>query len=150
MFREYPIACGAKSNTRGMSLLEVVIATMIFGLVLGGAISAMAQGFYSIERSRDLNLASQIMQTQMEWIRMLNWNGIDDLQGTEDFTPPARQGDRTLRNLVCTRVVEDEKLDQKRITLTIAWDDHRSIRQTRTYFMLYTKEGLSDFYSRSF
>ena len=50
---------------------------MIFGI--SSAILVMQSGFRSLDTARKSTLAAQIMQSEMERIRMLSWSGIQDL-----------------------------------------------------------------------
>lgn len=50
----------------------------------------------------------------------------------------------------CTRVIEDLKADQKKITVTATWTDLKGKNHDLTYFTYITKEGLYDYYYKSF
>jgi len=61
---------------RAFSLIEVMIAAMIIGVVFVSLFVGIGQGFGVIQVSRENLRATQIMQEQVEILRILNWNQI--------------------------------------------------------------------------
>lgn len=133
---------------KATTLMELMIALVVLGGIVTTAILAMSQGFFATEYSRNLNRVSQILQTEMETIRTYSWAEIVALNPNTTFDPFNGTTTVKMRNLVCKRIITTEKTNQKRIRLVVTWTDSRAISHQRSYESLYTKEGLSDYYSR--
>ena len=52
------------------------------------------------------------------------------------------------KNLECKRIISTVKANQKKIRLIVRWTDSRAVQHQRAYEAYYTKEGISDYYSR--
>lgn len=133
----------------GLTLIEVVIALFVLGVVLTSSITMMGQGFLSVDHSRNLNRASQILQTEMETLRSYSWAEIDALAAESDFVPFNGAITFNMNNIVCKRILSTEKMNQKRIRLVVSWSDVSGAQRERFYEAYYTKEGISDYYSRA-
>jgi Tfp pilus assembly protein PilV len=64
-------------RTRGMTLTEVMIGACVLALVLGGSLLVMQRNFRLIATARDLNLATQILQNEVEHMRLANWTTLN-------------------------------------------------------------------------
>lgn len=67
---------------RGFTLVEVAVAATIMVLAISGSILVMQSGFRALDNARKTTLAAQIIQSEMELIRMLSWTRVQNL-GTE-------------------------------------------------------------------
>ena len=77
-FSPHPPARGklgvGKSDSRAFTILEVMIATFVMSLVIGTSLIALQTGFKYIDVARGDTLASQIMQSEIERLRLMAWS----------------------------------------------------------------------------
>lgn len=148
----------------GFTLVEVILASVVMLFAISSSIMVMQSGFRSLDNARKTTLASQIMQSEMERIRMLSWggdNGISTLVGTEQdinlrsIFPQTTDTERTIleqmertfttrRRSVTTLGAYDDQIAE--ITITIAWRGIDGVPHTRSSTTRYTQEGLYSYY----
>ncbi len=127
------------------TLVEVMVAStvLIFGIVT--AITTSQRGLQALDTARNLTAASQVMQSEMERIRLLSWSQLQTLQqsGGSTVTPDAGvPADR----FTCTRDIADIKTDMKQITLTTVWRGYDGREHTARLITRYGKSGLNDYF----
>ena len=104
-----------------------------------------------------VTLAAQIMQSEMENIRLLNWAQLTALPASEtvDIASIVSSGssstlDATLNNIIskftCERTITTPKTDMREVTLTISWNGQDGRGHSNSYVTRYCKNGLYDFY----
>lgn len=149
----------------GFTILEVMLAAVVMLLGIATSVTALQYGLRSVDTARCMTLAGQIMQSEMEILRLQNWSQISALPASAVVDPStmittgtATALDATLTTIAsrftCTRAVSNvtgktDPLGQpnmKLITLTVSWKgidgrDHNLKFQTR-----YAKNGLSDYF----
>ena len=140
-------------NARGVTIAEVAMAAMFMALVLTTAITTLQRAFISLQNARDLNIVSQMLQSEMEKMRLADWGTVNALPGSTTpipldatFTANAFVGDR----FTLTRTVADPKTGTRVITLRILWvgADRRPL--SRNLSLRYSRNGLYDyFYSQT-
>jgi len=147
-----------RQSSRGFTILEVALATfvMLFGIVT--ALTALQASFRQLDSARYTTLAGQILQSQMEKLRLLTWAQLTDSTNGPiaypNFTPdvavdPATQ---TLINthFTCTQAITDAPSPftgtMKDITLTATWVGSDGHQQSLTYYTRYGQNGISDFF----
>ena len=79
-------------SRRGFTLVEVMVAGLVLAAVFVGFYVNLKQGFASVETTRENHRATQIMEQQMETIRIYTWsqinsNGFVPTSFTSAFTP---------------------------------------------------------------
>ena len=137
-------------NKAGSSLVEVMAGAMILGLVFGGAFTGVREGFTVMSNSRSTTRASQILQSEMENLRVMSWNDLVDLPAQSEFVPQTDFGSGFISQYTCTRSITDRKADQKEVVLRISWTDDKGISKSKQYLTFFSKGGLNDYYSRTF
>ena len=127
---------------------------VILGMVIGSSVVCMGYGFTRIENARHATRISQVLQTEMESMRSMSWEEVENLVTdsgkTSKFAAHYSQGEDRIRDLVATRTIEDAKANMKLITLTATWKDSQNTEHSLSYATWYGKEGLSDYYTRVF
>ena len=130
---------------RAFTIVEVMVAStvLIFGIVT--AITTSQRGLQALDTARNLTAASQLMQSEMERLRLLNWAQLETLQqsGATGVTPEATAG---LARVTCTRAIEDLKTNMKQITLTAVWRGYDGREHTARLITRYSKSGLNDYF----
>lgn len=148
---------GSKS---GFSLVEMMVAIFVLGIVLTSAFSTVAQALQTMETSRDYARVAQILQSEMEDLRTMSWatlNAQEDTDGglvsidlTEEFNDAFGARYRAFRRIRDRTDNGVTYTNQKEATIWVYWWDARGnfrIKQTVSWF---TENGLHDYYYRSF
>ena len=138
-------------------MAEVLIAAVLLGFVIMTSLTALSQAYGFTRHARMTTLASQIVQSVMEDLRLRNFN---DLKSYAAQTQPvsfasALASERfasefttgfTLTGQFTTLVTSTATVPGKiSVTLTVAWTENGSpfTRSIMTYF---SEKGLSDYY----
>src|SRR5690606_18120706 len=67
-------ASGRRPRERGFTIVEVMLATFVMSFGIATSIIALQTGFKAIDVARDQTLASQIMQSEIERLRLWPWS----------------------------------------------------------------------------
>ncbi|MCC5808025.1 MAG: prepilin-type N-terminal cleavage/methylation domain-containing protein [Opitutales bacterium] len=140
-------------STSGLTLVEVMVGLVLASLLAAGAFASMRVGYGVIDSARDTTRVSQIMQAEIERLRVMPWSRLNELPEQSDFMkdseydgvfekafPGRYRGERIVRK----RMGRDDQLE---VRVAVMWEANgRSHRQAyRTFF---TREGLNDYYQR--
>ncbi|MCF7688998.1 MAG: hypothetical protein K9M98_15380 [Cephaloticoccus sp.] len=141
------------SQNRAFTIVEVAIAVIVLAMALTTGITAMQRAFFEFDTARNLQVAGNILQTEMEKERLLPWAKASDpaylpVIDTSFNRNPAIAGRFTLSRSLTTLPSRSGQMVQ--IKLTIRWrslDGHELSRSYTTYF---TQGGLYEyFYNKS-
>jgi prepilin-type N-terminal cleavage/methylation domain-containing protein len=77
------LRCRMGSGADGFTLVEVLVASAILGLVTISLLGGITRCFETVQLSRENVRATQILQDKMESIRFYNWDQIN----TAGFVP---------------------------------------------------------------
>lgn len=129
---------------------------MVLGIVT--SLTTLQFGMRSVDTARNMTLAAQIMQSEMEILRLQNWTQISALPATATVDPTSTISSGstsaldTMLNAIanrfaCTRTVADisGRADIKLITLTVGWAGVDGRSHSLSYQTRYAKNGLSDY-----
>lgn len=115
----------------GFSLIEVLIVMLILTVVVLGTAGIFVYGFESLSKTKQVSLATQAAQLELERFRNTAFDTITDGSVTAPFTradfpslfregdggaPYLRNGQRTIT------IQPGADPDIKRLTITITWD----------------------------
>jgi Na+-transporting NADH:ubiquinone oxidoreductase subunit NqrC len=128
---------------------------MVLGIVT--SITALQYGMRSVDTARNMTLAAQIMQSEVEILRLQNWSQISALPASTTVDPStmittgtSTPLDATLTNIAarftCVREVSDFKTNMKLITLTVSWTALDGRPRALKFQTRYAKNGLSDYF----
>lgn len=146
-----------RQNQAGFTLVEVMLASIIMVLGIATSLTTITFGMRAIDTARHSTLAAQIMQSEMENIRLLNWAQVTALPASEtvDISSIISSGtsstlDDTLNNIIgkftCLRTITTPKANMREITLTVSWNGQDGRAHSNSYITRYCKDGLYDFY----
>jgi Tfp pilus assembly protein PilV len=151
---------GRGSRTRGFTILEVALASTIMALGIASSIVVMQAGFKAVDVARDNTLASQILQSEMERLRLMAWDNpsttardsIRELPETETVALGSMFTTNTVlasRFEVVRTVTPDSSRpnDIRYITISVTWRTLDGRTQTRSFRSMYAKNGLYDYYT---
>ncbi len=140
-----------RCSKNGMTMIEIVIAVMVLGLVVASTFMAMRAGFTMIQLARDNTMAGQILQSEMENLRLKSWDQLNELEEEEEF-----QVDTLLDENIGDRFIRTRRIRgirggrMKEVEIEVQWTSLRGARHRRVYRTLFGKEGLNDYYYRAF
>lgn len=148
-----------RDSRGGFTILEVGLAAAVMALAVATSLVAMQYGLRSVDTARNLTLAAQIMQSDIEILRLQNWSQISALAASSTVDPSTTITSGTGTSLestlttianrfTCTRTVADiaGRADIKAIGLSIRWTGIDGREHTVSYQMRYAKNGLSDYF----
>jgi type II secretory pathway pseudopilin PulG len=140
---------------RGFTIVEVGVAAIVLVLCIVSSMTVLQRGFVSIDNARYTTLAGQILQSQMEKLRLLTWTQLTDTTNgpptNGSFTPDISSSTSgLLGNFSCSQVIAASpspfNTTMKDITLTATWRGSDGRTRSLTYFTRYGQNGLSDFF----
>ncbi len=140
-------------SVRAFTLVEVMVATGITGVLFIALLSGISYGFSLVRMGRENLRATQILVEKMEQFRLFNWaqistNGVPTTF-TEPFFPMTNQmdvgfyytGSVTIANSPLT---ESYAGNLKLVTVSISWPSGKMIRQRETSTLV-GKNGLYNY-----
>jgi Tfp pilus assembly protein PilV len=136
-----------KRMATAFTILEVLVAAVVLVFAITSSAAVMQRGFQALDTARNLTTAGQIMENEMESLRLKNWTQIQALQDTGNTTvaPDPSLGAAAAR-FTCTCTISDLKTDMKQIVLTAAWNGADGRPHIASYLTRYGKNGLNDYY----
>jgi Tfp pilus assembly protein PilV len=141
----------SRDRRGGFTIMEVAMATFVMAFGIATSIIAMQAGFKQLDLARGTTIASQIVQSEMERLRMMSWTMIDALPAEQVFdgstyfsANPDIAGKYTI-----TRKVDDnpdQPADIKDITVSVRWQGYDGRWHTRSFTAIYARNGLYDYF----
>lgn len=135
-------------------------SVMIFAIA--SCLTALQFGMRAVDTARNLTLAGQIMQSEVEILRLQNWSQIAALPASDTIDPSTTISSGTATSLdtllntvatrfTCTRTVADVagRPNMKEITLTVTWRGIDYRQHSVSYILRYAKNGISDYFYTS-
>lgn len=138
----------------GMTLVDVIMAVAILGIMMGGVLGAFRYGFFSLGMVRENQRATQIIMEKMETIRLYSWdqinsNGFVPPTFTDYYDPNAVSGSRgATYNGTATigdcPIGTSYATNMRRLTVTLNWNT-RDIPRTRSLTTYIAKDGIQNY-----
>jgi Tfp pilus assembly protein PilV len=157
---------GRCPSRSGFTIFEVTMATMVMAFALATSLTVLQMGFRALDTARNTTIASQLLQSVMEDLRMLPWsatspaNSISSLEaatnngttGNVTLDSSFTNGDSAAIAMVArftiTRNITDVNSVMKQIDLTATWKGIDGRSHTLKYTSYYGKNGLHDYMVR--
>ncbi|MEY3775368.1 MAG: hypothetical protein RLZZ129_2148 [Verrucomicrobiota bacterium] len=133
----------------GFTIIEVAMASFILAFGIATSIIVMQSGFKQIDVARGTTLASQIIQSEIERIRLMSWTMVNALPATHTFDGTEYFSDSaTAQKYQVTRLVANDgvRTDVKNITVRVRWQTYDGRWQQRSFTAIYAHNGLYDYY----
>lgn len=134
-----------RRRAAAFSLLEVVVAAFVLAIGIMTSIAVLHRGSQALDTARNLTTATQVMQGEMERLRLKSWAQLQELQDAHDTTMALDRG-LAGTSLSCTRQISDYKNGMKQIVLTSSWQGYDGRPHTVRMVTRYCREGLNDYY----
>lgn len=143
------------ARASGFTIAEVMMASFVMIFGIASAIIVLQSGLRSLDTARNTTLASQLIQSEMERIRLLSWSAVNALPASApidigEILPADLPSISELRSrFTITREVSDvtgKTGDMKEIDIIVRWrgvDGQNHIRASSTH---YSREGLYAYY----
>jgi Tfp pilus assembly protein PilV len=155
-----------RRSDSGFTIVEVSMATFVMAFGIATSIVAMQAGFKTIDVARGTTIASQILQSEMERLRLKSWTDMTAMATATDTTAPFPTGspagvemfdgaanfttstDVAGKFIVTRTVVADSTRpsDVYNITISVTWQTITGRTLTRSFKSMYAKNGLYDYY----
>jgi len=140
-------------SVSGFTIPEVAAATFVMALGIATSIIAMQAGFKQMDLARGTTIAAQILQSELERLRMMSWSSIGTLQGSAqngvEFDGATNFTTNTAlvgKYWVTRTITNNVNLEIKDIKLSVRWNTYDGRSHTRTFTAIYAKNGLYDYY----
>ena len=132
-------------RTRAFTIVEVVMAVFILALALTTSLAALQRAFLQLDTARNLEIAANMLQCEMEKERLFTWAQASNAGYTPVIDPsfarnPAIGGRFTLSRSLATLAAHSGQVVQ--ITLTVTWRGYDGRSLSRSYTSYYTQGGL--------
>lgn len=141
-----PPALPARGARAAFTLVEVMVASVVLAFGITTAILVLQRGLQAVDTARNYTHASQLMQSEMERLRLKSWSQLQALQDSGDdrvaVADTARSGGEPF---ACTRTIRDVKTDMKEILLISTWRGADGRPHTLRFVARYSKTGLYDY-----
>lgn len=140
---------------KGGTLVEVVMAVAILGVMGGGIISSINYGMFMMGLARENARATQIMLEKLETIRLYNWsevtsNGFVPTTFTDYYDPQGasnRQGAIYYGSMTVSNVnfASTYSTNMREFTVTLRWTTAGRISHNRSMSTYVAKDGLQNY-----
>jgi len=136
------------TQTKGFTLIEVMAAFGVLTLIFFSAMSVISRGFRMVEDARYNTLASQVLQSEVETLRLKNWAELTALPATANYTINSDFSTAGFTGLTGVRKITSIRTDTKKIAIHLTWKSSNQMPHTRYYVTYMSKNGLNDYYYR--
>lgn len=139
-----------------MTLVDVLMATAILGIMAGGVFGSFRYGFFTLQLVRENQRATQILLEKVETIRLYNW---EQIQPTNNFIPATftdvydpqsatTSGRGTTYtgtvNVAPSSLSSSYAANLRELTVTLSWTT-RNIPHTRSLKTYIAKDGIQNY-----
>jgi prepilin-type N-terminal cleavage/methylation domain-containing protein len=138
--------CSGFRKNDGFTLVEVVVASLVLGLVFVSSITTLTYGYKLLENARFNTLASQVIQSEIETLRLRNWSQISALPAKAAIAISSDMSTAAFNKFSGWRVVSSSRPDTKLIVVGVQWTATSGQVHSRRYTTYMTKDGLNDYY----
>ena len=137
-------------NSRGgFTLAEVMVSMSLMAIIFTAAFGTHFLGMKMVEDAREDMRASQIIQSELEAMRTMNWPDLQALSGTSNIIQP--QGNfmaQFANDYTVYRVVGNINGNQKYVVIWVWWKNSKGFNSFRRFSTVFTQNGLNDYYYR--
>lgn len=131
------------------SLVEVIIAAGIFGIVITGGFAGVRMGFEIVDNSRHYTRVSQILQSEVESLRSLSWKELKELPESEEVEIDPQFSTTAYDAYTVTRNIYTESSSLRRVEVLVEYNTRSGKGVNLRYLTFFTQGGLNDYYYRT-
>lgn len=140
-----------RKRTSAFTLVEVMMASVVLIFGICSCFGVIQQSFAALDTARNSTLAAQVMQSEIERLRLMNWTDLSALTGANQtvnvsntFSSNAQMANKFTANR--TIAAADGRTDMMEITITVRWNGANGMQHTRSFMTRYSKNGLYDYF----
>jgi type II secretory pathway pseudopilin PulG len=145
-----------KRPKSGVTLLDVVLAIAVLGVMASGIFGSFRYGFFLLQLLRENERATQILLEKVETVRLYSWdqvntpNFIPSNLPLEDYDPQAPVGSRGVTYYVAVSAPasvpfsSSYSTNMRQLTVTLNWTT-RNIPHTRSLTTYIAKDGIQNY-----
>jgi prepilin-type N-terminal cleavage/methylation domain-containing protein len=137
------------SGRKAFTLVEIMVALTLISMIFAGVFGILRQSLFLTESARDYTRVAQILQSEIELMRSMNWTDLSAVPYWSKFEPQGTFVAAYKDRYTCYKWVLNRNADQKEILLVCLWTDGRNKTLYKTYRTLFTRRGLNDYYYRA-
>ncbi len=142
-----------RKRAEGYTIIEVIVAMYVLAVVMTSLFGAVRQGMNMVETSRDYTRVAQLIQSEMEKLRTMEFSTIDSLSPVADITSstasPVQFNNRYTVFRYNLGDHPESARGMVRIHILVAWYSEGSFWNYRLATTDFTEDGLNDFYYRN-
>lgn len=139
--------CSGFRKNDGFTLVEVIVASLVLGLVFISSIATLTYGFKLLESARFNTLASQVIQSEIETLRLNNWTQLSTLPSSQSITISSDMANAGFNRFSGWRIVTPVRTGKtKLIVVGVQWTATSGQVHSRRYTTYMSKDGLNDYY----
>jgi two-component system response regulator DevR len=132
------------TSKRGFSLTEFMVGIALAGIILAGAISSVTLGFRTTTHARDSRNATQILRHEVDSIRLLSWQEVEELQPAHSYPAPEHFTAATGNRFTIIRQLTDDDHGGKRVELRVQWPGVFGGERERAIWTHVSRNGLNN------
>ena len=129
-------------------------AAGVMAFAIATSITVMQRAFLALDTARNISYAAQIMQSELEKVRLLPWTTIGTYASSETpvtttltidsrFTSNAYIGSRFTLTRTASTLHSNTMMQ---IKLTVTWNSYDGRTLSRSYVTYYGQNGLYDYF----
>lgn len=127
----------------------MTVAVGVLGLVFASNIAAMRLALSNLHSARCTTLAGQILQTEVEKLRMKDWATVAAYAAgptSITLTEPFVSNELTAGDFTLSRRVENIGVELRKVTLSVTWRSLMGRSVSRSFITYYGKNGMGDYF----
>ena len=132
----------------GFTLVEVIVSMFLMAMIFTAAFGSYFLGMRMVEDAREELRASQIIQSELEAMRTLNWSDMEELPTSAYFEPQGEFIQQFSDKYTSLRYVYTINDEQKVVFIRISWTNSRGQTTYQWFNTIFTRFGLNDYYYR--
>ena len=135
-----------QSARSGFTLAEVVVSLGLMAILFTAAFGTYFLGLRLLEDARHQLRASQIIQSEIERMRSLNWSTLQTIPATSSFFPDGEFVTQFAETYSASRTLNlTASGDQLLAKVTVSWTNSRGLATSASFSTVITRGGLSDY-----
>lgn len=137
------------SGQSGFTIAEVMFAMIVLVFAITTSITVMQRGFNSLDSARGTTYATQIMQTEIEKLRLCNWSTVSGYGSSTTLTIDSAFTSNPViaSHYTLTRTASTVHTGMIQVTFTVSWTGYDGRPQSRSCTTYYGQNGLYDYVS---
>lgn len=142
-----------KTRQAAFTILEVMLAAIVMAFAITTSITTMQQAFLALDTARNITQANQIMQSEIERMRLQDWSVVNAYSSTattvtidSSYTNNVFIGSRYRLSRAATDVAGHALSGMKQVEFTISWSSYDGRTLSRSLTVYYGQNGLYDYF----